>query len=102
MGPWRVRFVDYADQSMRRYDPPPIDADGVWLAYIDRSHKTPMIYFACPICTTFGTVLLDQPSGHTWNGDANAPTLSPSLVTGCGFHGWVSDGNVTDAGSKAH
>lgn len=35
----------------------------------------------------------------TWqfDGDFEKPTLSPSILCGCGFHGWVRNGKWEDA-----
>ena len=44
----------------------------------------------------------------SWNGDADNPTLSPSVYMPkddhgfCGFHCWVRDGQIIDAGTPAH
>jgi hypothetical protein len=41
------------------------------------------------------------PNGAGWHhdGDDDAPTLTPSVncVGGCGWHGWVRAGSLTDA-----
>ncbi len=105
-GPWRVRVVKYEGESLYqlRYHRSLVDDRGTYLAYIDTSHSRPFVYFACPICGEWGSILLDQPNGqgHTWNGDYDRPTFHPSLDMGCGFHAWVNEGKVTDAGIRNH
>lgn len=63
----------------------------------------------CPRCGAAGSLRFVGP-GETWtyNGNADTPTLSPSVFMPkddhgfCGFHCFVRDGQIIDAGTPAH
>jgi hypothetical protein len=38
------------------------------------------IRFRCPACDSFHQIQIDGSRGWTWNGDADRPTVSPSLL----------------------
>lgn len=65
------------------------------------------VFTVCPYCGAVGRVrwIAPEPTWPTWtyNGHPEAPTLSPSvLMRRCGFHCWVRDGEIVDAGTPPH
>jgi Family of unknown function (DUF6527) len=57
------------------------------------------LYYMCPGgCAQIGHINVVTPDGHTdgwtWNGNLEAPTLSPSIqmLGGCRWHGYLKNG----------
>lgn len=120
-GPWRVKFAN----------PEPRGENETVAAYIARLGFVPWrrqasggrliaVAAMCPFCGAMGEVGLapearrlngGATSVWTWNGSVDAPTLSPSVhyvdsrhpgPDTCGFHCWVRDGQIIDAGTPPH
>lgn len=112
-GPWRVRFEKTnlgqgrAEREQRQQDLGYV----VWpLLYAHGEDEPEGAYAICPLCGGAGTIwfsnkhLSSRPVWQ-WNGDADKPTLSPSVLSfnrDCGMHVWVRDGQIIDAGTPAH
>ena len=115
-GPWRVRFVDISvikafgkprrpetrlkAQASLGYVPWPFFG-------IQGGQERAGVDAHCPYCGRVGSVPLVGEDAWEWNGDADMPTLSPSLQMsggpeGCGFHCFVRNGEIIDAGTPPH
>lgn len=113
-GPWRVRFEKLnlgkgrAERKQRQQEFGYV----VWpFLYSDDNAEEPEgVYAICPLCGGAGTVwfagkFVDRRTTWQWNGDADKPTLSPSVLSfnqNCGMHVWVREGQIVDAGTPAH
>lgn len=128
-GPWRVKFVEHAvirdllrggegiwqPEAVRRisremgYIP--------WTSFIahgDPEDAPPLGFHTfCPFCFALGSVYVrDDPlfpgARWQWDGDWERPTLSPSVLYPpgphgrCGFHCFVANGQIVDAGTPPH
>jgi hypothetical protein len=107
-GPWRVRFCTKENETV---------PDGmVWRFLLDGDGNPAGVMTVCPMCGGRGAAMFrgkrevyfpGQPHGPEWdwNGDADTPTLSPSVLSrepSCGMHVWVRDGWIIDAGTPPH
>lgn len=119
-GPWRVRFVDWevVEAFGNPHDPETRLKAQAALGYVPwpfyggaGGEKRMGIIVHCPHCGVTGSIHLRPWDGMpvwTWNGDADAPTLSPSVYMPkddhgfCGFHASITDGQIIDAGTPAH
>lgn len=118
-GPWRVRFVEQdrspLDYSLLVVPLQTIERIGFvpwsfWRIH-DRKDGPHGVFTICPWCGRLGSIAfqgadLDRPR-WTWNGNADLPTLTPSVHSvpakgGCGMHVWVRDGHILDAGTPPH
>ncbi|MDF1720497.1 MAG: DUF6527 family protein [Minwuia sp.] len=75
------------------------DADGVWCAFrIPEQGERPDHMFFIGLDGVIGLLALRPEvlsNGHSWiwNGDLQAPTITPSVNGGPGrWHGWITDG----------
>lgn len=121
-GPWRVRFIEQDksqfDYSLLSTPLKTIEQIGFvpwsfWRTQEGREGPPQGLFTICPFCGKLGTIAFRDCGVSTamkewqWNGDADNPTLSPSVhsdrkLGGCGMHVWVRDGQILDAGSPAH
>lgn len=55
-----------------------------------RSLEGGCVAFSCPGCGNIHGIPVNKPGGWTWNGDAENPTFSPSLLVQSGHYapGW--------------
>ena len=73
------------------------------------------VNFRCPGCEDVHNVVVDAPSGWTWNGDLEKPTFSPSVLVRYGHlpdggpmgtdpicHSFVTDGRIQFLGDCTH
>jgi hypothetical protein len=74
----------------------------------DKSNKRGQLFFICPknrtcgICIRYGEFKDGQPRRWGFNGDADIPTLTPSIdcrgPSGCGWRGFIHGGIMTTVG----
>ncbi|SHF03280.1 hypothetical protein SAMN02745157_1480 [Kaistia soli DSM 19436] len=70
------------------------------LRSIDRAGK---LAFYCPGCRTEHVVRLKTHGGpHEWDGNAKAPTLTPSILYPGACHSFVTNGRIQFLGDCAH
>lgn len=77
-------------------------ADGIEIRELPDPEGKPyrFCYFRCPRGQGECLVPLapDRPDGWAFDGNAEAPTLTPSIQCHrCGWHGYVRDGKLVDA-----
>jgi hypothetical protein len=114
---WQVRFVEW--DALKGFGNPHYSATRLKaqtaLGYVPwpfiSIHGAPGnagVLAHCPYCGSIGSARWAGGGPlWTWNGNADSPTLSPSLHMpvgsgGCGFHCWVRDGQIIDAGTPPH
>lgn len=76
-------------------DPP--SPAGTFAFYASATAETSGILFACPCgCDTITSINFeaDGRPQWTWDGNREAPTVSPSVrrLDGCQWHGWLRNG----------
>ena len=120
-GPWRVRFIEQdrsqLDYSLLSIPLKTIERIGFvpwsfWRTHRHQDGGPQGLFTLCPCCGRLGSIAfqgagLPDRAEWTWNGDADLPTLSPSVYSttaqgGCGMHVWVRDGQIMDAGTPPH
>ena len=119
--PWPIRFIEQ-DKSQFDYSLLAIPLQTIervgfvpwsfWRTQGGHDGPPQGLFTLCPFCGKLGTIAFqgsgipDRKEWH-WNGDADRPTLSPSVHSmiaegGCGMHVWVTNGQIIDAGTPPH
>ena len=113
-GPWRVQFVDlslediWEPANVRRF----VEEHGYIPWALCRTHADDPnnggVHDICPLCYRLVGRVNFQGHGYgqaewAFNGNYDRPTLSPSVLAyRDGFHCWVTDGQIIDAGTPPH
>lgn len=92
-----IRLVDRLGSLPREERRP---GDAKWATHQASPHPGGLasLLFCCPCgCGDLSVVAImpmDGRSHWSWNGNRELPTLQPSILrtSGCGWHGWLTDG----------